>query len=346
MPIVHFKPLFDRYAGVFRPSTIAPVGGSGLSGAEIFRVAAPLGMFALRCWPAEHPSADQLRTVHRVLARARTNGCGFVPVPVEALSGDTIVEFADRLWQLEPWMPGSPDLSPAPATERLEAAFSALAAFHSAVAGNALHDRSYGRSSGLFERIRVLEGCLGGDVHRVSAAFNNEYLGDWDDRVRAYFRLFKRGAPAVYDLLQLAAAREVRLQPVIRDVHREHVLFTEDEVTGLVDFGAMSVDHPAVDLARLLGSYEVDEPERRRDLVHVYNSSFGDDEHLLIDAFDRSGALLSPFRWLWWLFVEHRTFRDEAAVARRFDVLLQRLTRLVDGPSAGPLAGRDDSPLF
>ena len=346
MPLVHFKPLFDRYAGVFRPSAIAPVGGSGLSGAEIFRVTAPLGTFALRCWPAEYPAADQLRTIHRALARARDNGCAFVPVPVEALSGDTIVEFADRRWQLEPWMPGLPDLSPAPSTERMEAAFAALAVFHSAVAGDALHDRSYGRSSGLFERIRLLEGCLRGDVHRVRTAFNNEYLAEWDDRVRAYFRLFERGAPAVYDLLQLAAAREVRLQPVIRDVHREHVLFTDDEVTGLVDFGAMSVDHVAVDLARLLGSYEVDEPELRRELIQHYDPGFGDDEHLLIDAFDRSGALLSPFRWLWWLFVERRTFRDLAAVGRRFDVLLQRLTRLVDGPSAGPRTARGDSPLF
>ena len=34
----------------------------------------------------------------------------------------------------------------------------------------------------------------------------------------------------------LNAAGELPLQPAIRDIHRDHVLFTGDEVTGLIDF--------------------------------------------------------------------------------------------------------------
>src|SRR5690606_5799306 len=48
----------------------------------------------------------------------------------------------------------------------------------------------------------------------------------------------------------------VPLQFVLRDVWSDHILFTEDCVTGIIDFGAARVDEPATDVARLLGSLE------------------------------------------------------------------------------------------
>jgi len=347
--LLHLQPLFEQYAILLRPAAVHPVDRSGFSGAEIFRATSPLGTFALRCWPAEHPTSSHIRSIHKLLAQSFERGCTFVPVPVANLHGDTLIEFAGRRWQLEPWMPGTPDLEAKPGPERVEAAFKALAELHRAFAGDRASQPPQ-PSPALLERIRILEGCLAGDMHRVRIAFNNEYLADWDDRVRRYFKLFERFAPEVDMRLRHAAAHDYSLQPVLRDVHREHILFpnpteklptekfASDEyptVSGIVDFGALTIDHPAIDLARLLGSYEIDDQAWRSVLLEFSFAQLTGKERLLVEAFDRSGALLSPFRWLWWLFVERRTFRDPEAVAARFDVLLQRLTRLVDDTSPG-----------
>src|SRR5258708_31355678 len=48
--------------------------------------------------------------------------------------------------------------------------------------------------------------------------------------------------------------RKVLLHYCLGDVWSAHVLFTGDEVMGLIDYGGMPLDHPAQDLARLFGS--------------------------------------------------------------------------------------------
>lgn len=336
---VHLRPLFEQYATLLRPAKLRAVGGSGFSGAEIFRGATPLGEFALRCWPAEHPTSGHIRTVHRLLAKAFESGCTFVPVPVPDLHGETLIEFAGRRWQLEPWMPGTPDLAPQANPHHVDAAFQALAQLHTALAGDGSTPQTAEESPALLERIRVLEACLEGDINRAWTALRDEPDAAWRERGRRYFKLFDEAVGPTYRLLKRAAETTYYQQPVVRDVHREHILFTDDDaetqVTGLVDFGAATVDHPALDWARLLGSYAIDDASRRKQLLDAHSPMFTDEERLLVEAFDKSGALLSPFRWLWWLFVERRTYRDPAAVAARFDVLLQRLTRLVDDTSPG-----------
>ena len=45
------------------------------------------------------------------------------------------------------------------------------------------------------------------------------------------------------------------LQPCLRDARPEHFLFDGDQLSGLVDFGAMAVDSVVGDLARLIGEW-------------------------------------------------------------------------------------------
>ena len=53
------------------------------------------------------------------------------------------------------------------------------------------------------------------------------------------------------------ANQNVRIQYVLRDIHREHILFSDHEPSGLIDFDAVRMDTSATDLARWVGSFSV-----------------------------------------------------------------------------------------
>jgi Ser/Thr protein kinase RdoA (MazF antagonist) len=65
---------------------------------------------------------------------------------------------------------------------------------------------------------------------------------------------FERLAPDLERQLAAHVDRPVPLQPALRDILDEHVLFVGDQVTGIIDFGAMRIESVAGDIARLLGS--------------------------------------------------------------------------------------------
>ena len=98
------------------------------------------------------------------------------------------------------------------------------------------------------------------------------------------------------------------IRPCIRDVHREHVLFQDDRVTGIIDFGSMQPDNVSCDIARLLGSMAGDETELWRLGLTAYErlTPLTDPERLLVKAYDESGVLLSGLNWLKWVFLEDR----------------------------------------
>lgn len=68
--------------------------------------------------------------------------------------------------------------------------------------------------------------------------------------------------PWAIEQLKPLADVSFRLQPCIRDIWHDHVLFDGDRVTGLIDFGAMQIDTPATDIARLVGSLQSYSPPR------------------------------------------------------------------------------------
>jgi Ser/Thr protein kinase RdoA (MazF antagonist) len=119
----------------------------------------------------------------------------------------------------------------------------------------------------------------------------------------------------------------VPLQMCLRDVWRPHVLFQENIVTGMVDFGAMDVDCVAGDVARLLGSLTGNDEEGWRIGVAAYEAirPLSEPERALIPAYDRSGVLLSAANWLRWLLDEDRTFPDESVALERLVELAGRL---------------------
>jgi homoserine kinase type II len=156
---------------------------------------------------------------------------------------------------------------------------------------------------------------------------------DWPELARLAREFTHRAPPAldrVAKRLESAVRCQVPLQPCIRDVWHDHVLFTGEQVSGLIDFGAMRVDNIACDIARLVGSFVADDVPKWSAAVAAYSSirPLSDSERELVAAFDQSTVLLGGLNWVRWIYVEGRSFPDRRRVAERLSALLGRLRHL------------------
>jgi Ser/Thr protein kinase RdoA (MazF antagonist) len=117
------------------------------------------------------------------------------------------------------------------------------------------------------------------------------------------------------------------VQPCLRDVWHDHLLFVDERLTGLVDYGAVREDHVATDLARMLGSLVGDDQVGWQQGLRAYRRvrALSDHEEQLTHVLDRTGTVLGLVNWLRWLYHENRTYQDLPAVTRRMETLLNRL---------------------
>ncbi|MCU0878379.1 MAG: phosphotransferase [Pirellulaceae bacterium] len=314
---------------------IDPHRGSGWSGAGIWRVHLQTGqLFCLRRWPVEHPSPERLRLIHAVLTYAGRSGIDFLPIPRPAAGGETFVKVAGTLWELTPWMPGNADFRSHPHPQRLEAALEALARFHASTADFA---PARGPAPALVERLARAEEWLDGPLDRLGEAGRRtdstiRDAADAGDAARSILFLAGKALPRLRDRLALAAGESLRLQPAIRDLHHEHVLFIGNEVSGFIDFGALRIDTPLADIARLVGSLIGDDPPGWERALDAYDrrGTLTAEDRAQIRLLDESGTVLGGLEWLRWLWLEKRDMGDPQRVAGRLEELAARL-RVLSG---------------
>lgn len=225
-----------------------PVDG-GFSGASIWRGDDPAHrpQAALKCLPAGFP-ADRLRRVHRWMAAAQLP---VVPVVFRTANGDTTTEADGRAWECIGWMPGEPLMveqrppttthSPGwpadnnPSLQRTVRACSVLASLH--------------RIWSTFAQPPASPPCIARRQELFAAVVPHlasppAHLRDAASFVRSALLTART---ALDKLIQSGP-----IHPCLCDARPEHFLFTGDSLTGVIDFAAMKLDHPAVDLARLL----------------------------------------------------------------------------------------------
>ena len=320
------------YRADCQPLRIEPLSSAGgFSGAQFWRIHAPAGVFCLRRWPREHPDRQQLEFIQAVLWHVYQEAFRLIPLPLETRTHSGYVCEAGHLWELTPWLPGEADYHRAPSLKKLRAAAAALADFHRAAATFPLPHRGSAAAPGLQSRLAKLQAWNETKLARLSATIPS---GDWPeltDRARRLLPLFARATEAVAETLEQAAAIRVPLEPCIRDIWHDHVLFQGDEVSGLIDFGAMRVDSVATDLARLMGSLCGDDSAAWLEALNAFDSvrPLSSGEALLVTAYDRSNVLLSGMSWLEWIYLEGRQFEDRGAICERLDANLARLEHLV-----------------
>jgi homoserine kinase type II len=187
-------------------------------------------------------------------------------------------------------------------------------------------------SPGLVERCEFLSQLREGGHQQQLAAIRSGPWPGLDERARRLLSFFPALAPRLHAQLIDAGKLPVPLQPCIRDIWHDHVLFTGDEVTGLIDFGAMRPECVATDIARLLGSLLLDDADGWRLGLASYQEvrPLSSNELHLVGVFDHSATLLSGLNWLRWIFLEGRQFADATRILARLDETLRRLQVLAE----------------
>jgi aminoglycoside phosphotransferase (APT) family kinase protein len=91
----------------------------------------------------------------------------------------------------------------------------------------------------------------------------------------------------------------VPLQPVLRDLRAENLLFDAGDVSGVIDWDAAAVDHPCLDAARLLRTWHLNHTGQMAAaaLAWANHWQLSNEQRLLLIVLDASGVLLNPVVW-------------------------------------------------
>jgi Ser/Thr protein kinase RdoA (MazF antagonist) len=318
--------VLTRYPASARPRfEPIPLGNAGgLSGSQLWRFDTGRGMLVARMWPIELSERPRIEQIHRWIARA--DRLRFVPQPIQAQDGRTVLEENGRLWEVVPWMLGKREIAEPPRPTRVKAAFSAVAEFHKAM--GEITPRAL--SPGLLARTAEIEALLASNLIAWRSLVTRTPADEARGLALLWLDFAGRIAPSLLPDIREAARKPVSIQPVLRDARPEHFLFEEDRVTGLVDFGAMGLDMVSIDLARLMGEwFKVEDKNSRELAISAYGQvrPLTADERLRIAVFEKSGDLLRGARWLQWHYVDHRRFEDPKAVIQGLGRSVTRLSQ-------------------
>jgi len=327
-----------EYPGQWRDARIEALrSAGGFSGAGIWRVRTPGQDLCLKRWPAEHPNEEQLRFIHAVLLHVRRQGLDWVPAPLPNRWGATWVVSHGHFWELAPWMPGKADFRNDPRRSRLRAALEALARFHRAAESYPCFSPRKGVSPAILQRRDRLRTLAAGGLDELRRWVVPNVWPDLFELAQRAVELVREALFPVGLMLETALGHQTPLQPCIRDVWHDHVLFEGDRVSGLVDFGALRVDCVAADVVRLLGSLVGDDSALWRIGLQAYESvrPLQETEKAILGALDESGTVLAAVNWIEWLYRDRRRFADREAVGRRVRDVVARLEHRRHGLGQG-----------
>ena len=289
----------------------------GFSGALVWKATGKDRSYALKRWPTGQPAYFDLPTIHRLMFQARQAGLSCIPEVQRTMGGDSVLSFEGVSWDACTWQPGLPQMQPT--DEQLKRAVQLLSRLHAIWrTGN---ETRFDICPAVALQHRRLMAWTTGELEQL--------------RHQAPIAGIYREAVALFDQLRLQTIHRlepwltvrVSLHPCLGDVWAEHVLFEQDQIAGLIDFGGMRYDHPSQDLARLIGSYTQGNAVRRQSALASYLPRTPELESLAI-LLDDCGAIVGLGNWLRWLLLEGRVFANHAGAINRLQLLLNRLTNM------------------
>lgn len=327
---------FYSFPGQFHSAT--PVKIAGFSGAGIWQVSIGERIFALRATPEEDIEPHRLTGLHRLLAHVHSAGITQVALPIRNRNGGTFHGDAGAVWQMETWCQGRADFHARPSPARLAAALQLVARWHFAAAGFVASAEespwffvTQGPSPAIRERCQEITGYtptmrarLRGELQLLPEVAPLRTVG------LRLIDLFEQTAPDVMRELEVVRDIGVPLQPCLRDLWHDHILFDGDQVTGLIDPHACRSDSVGTDLSRLLRSLVGSDRPAWDKALQCYEQlrPLTLSERGLIEVLDRSSILLSGMTWLNWICLEKRQFPEPERAFQRMQAWLSALEQM------------------
>jgi homoserine kinase type II len=261
--------------------------------------------------------------IHELMRLAADSGLEFVP-RIHFSRHGSWAEEAGRLWDLSSWMPGVANFHERPTGLRLEAACTALARVHAVWAR---HAPRQGTCPGVIRRLKRVQEWEGLTHAGWAPRFTPEEDPALQDLAERAWPIVCYRVARMSETLAPWLDRPLPLHPCLCDVWHDHVLFENEKVSGLIDYGATKVDHVTVDLGRLLGSLVGDDPSMWDIGLNAYGSvrRLSHDEETLCRLLDHTGTVLGAATWLLWLYRDRKPFADRVAVARHLGLIVQRM---------------------
>lgn len=324
--------ILSEFPQLSTPIDIKVMGNAGgFSGARLWRIETDEGSWCLRRWPQSHPTPSQLSWIHQSLYQAADSGCDFLPLPLLNRNQGSHWEEHQHLWEIAPWLPGAADLSVECSQAKLTAAFQALARFHKAFP---TVDR--GQSTSLQDRHRVLsEATQPRKISELCSAKQGSLSTEIFVLCRQLLELARNQLVPLSGLIERVRHQVFDRQTCIRDIWHQHLLFSGDNLSGIVDFGAMRVETICLDVARLLGSLQsFGPPQLRQFSLDAYRSvrPLSETEIHTIDVLIAIGPVVAGLSWLRWLLIEKKEFDSEEAVISRLATIRRDLVSQIQKP--------------
>lgn len=313
---------------------VEPIASDGFSGATVVRLRrAASGDLVLKSFPAaERPRVDW---VHGLMRHLRRAGCGEVPEVACARTGASLVDDRQgRIWEAVRFVSGTANETPSSA--QAAAAVTAVARLHLAAATWPAAPPGLGVPAAVTRRIEQARRLLTQPWATLEppgpvTTAGSEAFAERLTRAVA----ISREADLEAVVRAVAATRGVAMpvHAVLRDLWWSHVLYADDEpdrAAGIVDLHAASIDTPATDLARLLGSWRrspaTSFAAAWEEVLDAYESLRPlDTERRLAPWLDATATILGLDNWFRWTLVEGRRFVRSGRAVERIDRLLERL---------------------
>ncbi len=308
--------------GIVSAKLVAP----GNSGAQVYRCADRLQrQFALKRWP-RGVDPKRVDEVHQVMQQARSSGCLLVPEVIRlpnAIGRSCSVVCEGDCWDLVAWIPGAPIGSDASLNDIRNGAL-AIYQFHGQAKEQGRRMQIAPAITERLQRLRQLDQRIGSFAQLSRTSTLPPPLKAATDQAASLLDTkWNEAHQQIIRSLSKYEHHPVMNQIVLRDVHRQHILFADTQPTGLIDFDAVRFDTPAVDLARWVGSCWIDPANHRlRDVdtllatvlagisaeCSLLDRYYDEHEIALSRAFAYANPWISLANWLVWLLVEQRSF--------------------------------------
>lgn len=313
----------------------------GFSGAEVFHIHADdeREYAARRIAVLDNTQNRRAIQLHQLLRFLSSRGIAEISVPLVVshpgdlrLAEQTILSDESGHWQIEPWLPGFAIESAGiksdhvNSTVRLLHKWHTLAAIYAAdqPADRPLH-RTTAPAPAVSRRLALVNSIDKLLLHKWREAARRDCHTEFGELALAAIDLMSLQQPSLLMTLSRISSQKFPLQPVIRDLHADHVLFVGDNVTGFIDLNACTTDHVCNDLVRLCRSWFGADNRRVCEFIAAYEElhPLDSDGWKLLRALDRCNVFLNPLTWLQRRYDDGRlTQTEQPQVIRRLHELV------------------------